>query len=256
MSAADSEGDAERQRFAALLDHAASQPRTIAFWWRDDDAEAPTPALERLLALARRHDLPLALAVIPKGATQALAERLANEPRVFALQHGWQHRNHAPAHEKKAELGDHRPRPEVMAELANGSERLSALFGEKFLPVLVPPWNRIAAAVRDARSEVGLIGFSAFDRAPSDAAHWVNTHVDVIDWRARSALPRATAYALLCREVERRLADEDAEPLGILTHHLVHQEETWAFLEELFALIGEHAAIAWPPVPELFGLER
>ncbi len=254
MSAVDSEGDAERQRFAALLDRAASQARTIVFWWRDDDAQQPTPALARLLALARRHDLPLALAVIPKGATDALAETLANEPRVFALQHGWQHRNHAPAQEKKTELGDHRPVSEVMAELALGFERLSALFGETFLPVLVPPWNRIAASVRDARREVGLIGFSAFDAAPSDAAHWVNTHVDIIDWRARSALPRAAAYALLCWEVERRLAGDEAEPLGILTHHLVHEEETWAFLDELFALVGDHAATAWPPVPEFFAL--
>ena len=44
--------------------------RAADFWWRDDDATALTPALERLLALSRRSDVPLALAVIPLAAAR------------------------------------------------------------------------------------------------------------------------------------------------------------------------------------------
>jgi peptidoglycan/xylan/chitin deacetylase (PgdA/CDA1 family) len=253
MTAPDAAGDAERDRFLALLDQAAEQSKTLTFWWRDDDAVTPTSALERLLALARRYDLPLALAVIPKDADEALAARVAEEPRVSVLQHGWQHRNHAAPDEKKMELGAHRPLSVAIDELSQGFERLGRLFPEAFLPVLVPPWNRIADNVRNARLEVGLAGLSTFGPAPTGEAHQVNTHLDIIDWRARAHLPRAEAYAQLCHEVVRRLSD-DAEPLGILTHHLVHEEASWDFLDELLGLTANHPAVAWPTIRDLFHL--
>ncbi|MGH6924061.1 MAG: polysaccharide deacetylase family protein [Propylenella sp.] len=252
MTGADPGGEAARDRFVALLDQAAAKTRRISFWWRDDDAVTTTPDLEKLLALARRHALPLALAVIPGDATDALVATLAAEPRVFVLQHGWRHQNHAPPHEKKMELGDHRPLAAVLEELGEGFARLGRMFPERFLPVLVPPWNRISRSVRNARHEIGLAGLSTFGPAPAEP-HLVNTHLDIIDWQARGPLPRAEAYARLCEEVERRLRD-DPEPLGVLTHHLVHQEPSRRFLEELFSLTARHKAAAWPSIPELFDL--
>ncbi|MEK9660397.1 MAG: hypothetical protein VW644_01455, partial [Alphaproteobacteria bacterium] len=38
---------------AAELDVWAAAGRTATLWWRDDDADAASPALERLLALQR-----------------------------------------------------------------------------------------------------------------------------------------------------------------------------------------------------------
>lgn len=253
MTAPDVAGDAERSRFLALLDQAAEQSKTLTFWWRDDDAVTTTPALERLLGLARRHDLPLALAVIPKNADEALVARLAEEPRAAVLQHGWQHRNHAAPNEKKMELGAHRPLSVVIDELGRGFERLGRLFPDAFLPVLVPPWNRIDAGVAAARHDIGLVGLSTYGPAPAGEAHWVNTHLDIIDWRARGGLPRAAAYGQLCREAERRLSG-DAEPLGILTHHLIHEEASWDFLDELFGITASHPGIGWPSISKLLHL--
>ncbi len=252
MSAPEVAGDAGRSRFSELLSIAADRPRPIPFWWRDDDAETATPALDRLLALARRHDLPLALAVVPKRATRELAERLAREPDVSVLQHGWSHRNHAPAGGKKAELGDQRPLDEVLGDLGQGFARLTALFPGHFLPVLVPPWNRIADPVRVALGEVGLTGLSTFGPAASGDPREVNTHLDIFAWKpARRSLERAEAYSWLAAEVERRLAG-DPEPIGILTHHLVHEEASWTLLEEIFGLIAKHPGVAWPTIRELF----
>jgi hypothetical protein len=159
----------------ALLDRAQGASTAIRFWWRDDDAVTSTPELERLLSIRREHDVPLALAVVPKDATRSLAERLAGEPSVRVLQHGWQHKRHSPEGEKKMELGDHRPAAEVLGELRAGFERLSELFPSQFLPILVPPWNRIGAAVRAERQSAGLIGLSTFGQRTPGEPHGVNT---------------------------------------------------------------------------------
>ena len=243
--------DADRERVEALLDSARAAGRRIVFWWRDDDAETPTPALDRLLDLSARRRLPLALAVIPDGATDALAERIRDEPLVAVLQHGWRHENHAPPGTKKVELGADRPTDEMLAELAAGREKLARLFGQKFLPILVPPWNRIAPDLAARLDEAGLVGLSTFGACAPGAPRQTNAHLDIFDWKTtRRPLGREPAFAILDREIERRLAGDD-EPLGILTHHLRHEAESWNLLEELFALLA-HPAADWPAIPRLF----
>jgi hypothetical protein len=249
----DPEGDAERQAFLQLLERVAARSQTIAFWWRDDDAEDATPQLYQLLELSRRFDLPLGIAVVPKGATQDLAGRLAGEKQVAVLQHGFAHSRHSPEGEKKAEFGDHRPLAEMECELQAGRERLAARF-RRFLPVLVPPWNRIGAAGDAARRAAGLTGLSLYGPNRSGDPHQVNTHLDIFDWKGtRGPRARSDAYAVLGAELARRLAG-DAEPVGILTHHLIHQPASWALLDELFADLRNHPAVAWPAVADLFAL--
>lgn len=242
-----------REQLVDLLERASARSTLIKLWWRDDDAIDATPALDRLLDIAGRYKLPLAIAVVPKQATEALAGRLNQEPLVSVLQHGWRHRNHSPDDRKKAEFGEHRPLEEMVGELTQGFDRLLALLPEQFLPALVPPWNRVCAAVREAQSSVGLLGLSTFGPAETDGAHRVNTHVDIIDWTTRGLKQPDTIYGLLCDEVERRLAGSH-EPIGILTHHLVHQDDSWGFLDELFGLLRSHPTVRWPPTSELFHL--
>jgi hypothetical protein len=246
--------DGEKRRFVKTLDWAAARGIKIPFWWRDDDAIDASPSLETLLALAQKHDVPLAIAVVPKQATVALATRLADEPNVSVFQHGWRHRNHAPDGEKQVELGDHRPVDVVLDELQLGFSRMVELFSARFLPVLVPPWNRIADDVSERSRDIGLIGLSTFGEPPPGDPHWINTHLDIFEWRpVRRPLSFSEAYAVLRVEVERRLAG-DPQPVGIMTHHLVHEEASWAFLDDLFDLTAKHRAVAWPSHAPLFDL--
>jgi hypothetical protein len=71
----------------------------------------------------------------------------------------------------------------------------------------------------------------------------VNTHVDVIDWHGgRGFLGEAAALDLLIGHLSARRqgrADPD-EPTGLLTHHLVHDADTWRFLENLQDFIRDH----------------
>jgi peptidoglycan/xylan/chitin deacetylase (PgdA/CDA1 family) len=249
-------GGEERQRFAETLDQAAARGMKIRFWWRDDDAVDVTPSLEKLLAVSQKYEVPLALAVVPKQATAALAKRLEKEPNVSVLQHGWRHRNHAPDGDKQVELGNHRPADEILGELRLGFDRLTELFPTSFLPVLVPPWNRIADGVRKRSNEIGLTRLSTFGPAPADDPHWINVHLDIIEWRpVQRPVEPGAAYAVLVTEMKRRLAG-DPEPIGIMTHHLVHEGANWAFLDDLFRLIAKHPAVGWSPHPALFDLAK
>ena len=117
--------------------------RTVRFWLRDDDAVDPTGALEQLLELGKQHAIPMTLAVIPARTGAALAERLQGEEGIIVAVHGWSHENHAPANEKKQELGPHRPLGAVTLELQQGFAFLRSRFPQRFVPVLVPPWNRL-----------------------------------------------------------------------------------------------------------------
>lgn len=239
--------------FLAALEKTARADRHVDFWWRDDDAVHPTPALDRLLDLAQKHAIPLALAVIPADAQRALARRIADQPLVTVLQHGWRHARHNPPEAKKAEFGDHRPIDLMMAEIDAGTDRLRSLFGKQRMPVFVPPWNRIGPnlATRLAASRDLALSTHA-PRLPSKPGR-IDTHCDIIAWRTtRSAVPPGEAFTLLAEEVERRLQGASAGPIGVLSHHLVHDEPICQLLETILATIAASPAARWPEPAALF----
>lgn len=243
-----------RRDLAGHLDWFAERGRKVRFWWRDDDAIEPTPALERMLELANRHDVDLALAVIPKDATEALAERLKNEPHALVLQHGWQHRNfqRKDLGEKAAELGSRRDPDALMAELTQGRDRLQSLFGEKFLPAMVPPWNRIDPGISRRLPGIGLSGLSTFTWHNFPRSHQVQSHVDILKWKKPVRfIGWRSAHLRFDLQLTRR-RNTNSEPLGLLTHHLVHDEASFEFLEEFMAIAAHHEGAAWPKVKSLF----
>ena len=241
------------------LDVWSERGRVATFWWRDDDASGPSARLERLLHLQSRHGVALSLAVIPERVDRTLALFLEAEEGVAVLQHGFAHRNHAAAGEKSMELGLHRPAERVQDDLRRGFECLESVFEEHFLPVLVPPWNRIAAGLLPFLPRLGLRGLSAFTpRSRPEAApglREVNCHVDLIDWRGGR---RGRDHAVLAGEVAahlraRREGRADAEePTGLLTHHLDHDEGAWAFVEEFLDRVSGHPSVCWPLPRDLF----
>jgi len=213
--------------------------RVAELWWRDDDAADASAALDRLLRVRQEADVPLALAVVPSQATAALANRLMAEPAVDVLQHGYAHTNHAPPPDKKAELGPHRPAMMVLGELATGWMALERLFGAKPLPVLVPPWNRIAPGLIPTLPEIGFAGLSTFGprrRAePVKGLRQVNAHLDPIDWKGtRGFIGKAAALAMLVQSLaQARGTSGESEPVGVLSHHLAMDEGGWDFLRSL-----------------------
>jgi hypothetical protein len=243
------------EALAGECDAWAAAGRTAELWWRDDDAVADTPALRRLLTLAR---VPIALAVIPATLEPSLPALLKSHGAVSVLQHGFDHKNRAPAGAKKSEFPATRAWPEIAADLAKGRDRLANAFGEQFVPALTPPWNRIEPAHADQLGGLGYRGLTTYlpRKKPGIAGvTQVNTHVDVIDWHGtRGFLGLRPTLHLLVQHLEaKRLGSADpAESTGLLTHHLVHDTETWDFLGALLDWCAKKPIIKWRSAADLF----
>jgi len=220
-------------------------------WWRDDDAAAPSPALSRLLSLEKACGVPLALAVVPQA-----AQREALGEARCVIMHGCDHRNRAAAGEKKTEFPASESDAAALERLSHARERLAGLAGERFLPVLAPPWNRLRETLIARLPEAGIRGLSRYGARAMKrgGVAQVNTHVDIIAWRGdRGFLGEDEALALMAQHLaaRRRGSVDAAEPTGLLTHHAQHDAGAWRFLERLFHETRALGA-AWLSPEQLF----
>lgn len=235
------------------LDAWAAAGLKARFWWRDDDSYQHTRRLDRLLRISERNDAPLALAVIPGLLRGNLAQGLERS-RVTVLQHGCEHRSHAPAGRKKREL---EAGGAIEGRLDRCRNELERIFGDRFAPVLVPPWNRIALPLVPKLATLGFTGLSTFEgRRLGDVSDVtvVNAHIDVMDWkRNRGFAGEPTILGRLVDLLKRRRHRGGAasEPIGLLTHHLEHDEPSWSFLDRLLAATRGRGGVGWYSIREL-----
>ncbi|GAB5374718.1 MAG: polysaccharide deacetylase family protein [Acuticoccus sp.] len=214
-------------------------------WWRDDDARRPGPRLDRLRAVA--DGAPLALAVIPEGATGALFD-WCGQARADVLQHGIAHRNHQTSG-KKAELGDARAADDIVAALVAARRHLA---GAMVLKVLVPPWNRMREDLAAPLAAAGYRGVSRFGKSRRTAPLLrVDTHIDPIAWRTTRGLAEPDALDTMA---DNAITAEG--PIGLLTHHIDHDEAVWAFLADFARLVTTHEGARWASAAEIFGADE
>ncbi len=244
-------------RLRAGLDDAAEAGSSIALWWRDDDAVAATPALERLLALAAACDAPLMIAAIPAEAEPCLGRRVAREGNVRLAVHGLAHLDHARAGDRPAEFGAHRPRAALVADAARGLALANRKFPpDRLLSVFVPPWNRLAPDLASALPGLGYRGLSAagdrFGGPQIAGLVRADATLDPIDWRGTRSLrdPGALVDGLICD-----VAGRPSRPIGLLTHHRAHDESVWDFLGALLHVLVSHPAVRVLDPRHLFGID-
>ncbi len=236
------------------LDIWQSRGRKVVFWWRDDDARTEGAALDRLIDLSDRVRMPLALAVIPVGAEASLERRLVRSERVRVLQHGWDHIDHAPPGRPKSELSATRVPAEVQAQLADGRQRLAALFGDRFLPVLVPPFNEMSHHLVAAIRAAGYGFVSVYGDFPGLTVPSRNIHLDIIDWPTGQAAAVAVNVrrAIAALRLRRYGIVPARAPIGVVTHHLVHDSAIWSLAEELLSRLVRHPAVETPDIARIF----
>ena len=215
--------------------------RPVRFWWRDDDAIAPTPALDRLEGLAQDAQVPVHIAVIPAHATPELADISKASEFLIPVIHGWAHADTSAPDAKKSEF--QRDRPEAAEETAQALARMRDLFGPALVPMFVPPWNRISDALVAKLAAQGYRGLSTFGTRGAETEHGltvINTHVDPIFWRGNRGL--ADTEWLIDSAVA-HIRSGTSEPLGLLTHHLVHTPEVWDFSARFIAEMQDGGAV-------------
>ncbi len=238
------------------LDEWLAKDSVADFWWRDDDAVAASAELDKLLSVTTNTGL--LLAVIPAKVEKSLLPKVKEATHVTVAQHGYAHINHAkqyPLPEPQPgawELGLHRGERVILEELSHGRELLEDLFNDDFAPVLVPPWNRMDPALLPAVVEMGFSGVSRFGprcgKQTAPGFTTVNSHCDLLRWKGGAAFKGAekTINQLVEHLRDRRAGAVDAsEPTGYLTHHLVMQDECWAFSQQLADAINNHPAARW-----------
>ncbi|QGY41988.1 hypothetical protein GM415_04950 [Pseudodesulfovibrio cashew] len=237
------------------LDAWEKEGLTAEFWWRDDDAAEPHVALDRLFALSDRHETPCGLAVIPARAGEPLRKAVSQAHHIWVLQHGYAHKNHAPKGGGAWELGMHRPVSVIREELSQGTHKLNQLFKDRFVPVIVPPWNRIDPELLAYLPVMGFRGVSASykkDRPEvPEGLRRADAHCDLLNWKdkahgARFAGSDKCLAGLIGHLRDKRTGEADpSEPTCVLSHHLEMDEAAWDFLETTLSAIREHPAAAW-----------
>lgn len=224
---------------------------TLRLWLRDDDAGPCTAALAAWLDWLKARSVPAALAVVPAWLEGPTAEAILAAPHLDVLQHGIAHANHAAAGAKRIELGGTVGRELLRFGLERGRTSLKRTFADRFLPVMVPPWNRIDADVEAMLPQLGYTAISTFygRKAPAVAGLTrIDTYIDVIDWRTRRLRP----LAALDSDLERLSEQQAGGPIGILTHHAQLDAESRASLGRWLDSLARRHRLEWLAPRDLF----
>ena len=230
--------------------------QALPVWWRDDDAVSSTGALQHLIALAEEMGVTVHLAIVPRLADDSLVADVMGTRALVPVVHGWRHDNHAPPDAKKSEFGT--PRRDARTEIEQALAVMRARFGARLLPLFVPPWNRIDAGLLPDLAAAGYRGLSTFTprkaRLAATGLVQINTHIDPIDWRGtRDLVAPEVLIVRIATLIDNRTdgVTDATEPLGYLTHHLVHSPPLWEFSRQLMTELLEGGAEYQPITPLL-----
>src|SRR5579871_2314464 len=245
------------------LDVWSEQGLTARFWMRDDDATETSAPLGELHALTNRFEITIGLALIPGAMHHSLPDYLNGDaPNFRPMCHGWKHINHG-SRIAPAEFGRGRPLTQLLEDAAAAREVFVRHFREA-QPIFVPPFNRISGSltrrlpslgfaavsaipsrlsrrILDVRARIG--GIPKFKLFPLFATPRIDVHIDLIDWRAHTAVDNRVIARALAQQLRGRRVAEPGAPIGLLTHHLVHDGPIWRLCDEILEVLRSHAAV-------------
>lgn len=230
-------------RLFKKLELALAARPDLTIWWRDDDIAYIRPWRPLLRAQARSRlkfvcdtlaasRMPALLAVEPWQFLEKagpLLNILKESPVPLAI-HGIRHKNRARV--GKSEFPPEYAGEAQCREILAVFRRFRQEFGERLLPVFVPPFNSIAPALVRLLRQNGL-AVSGSNVSPGIA--W-NTDYDFVDWERRRLLPPETIIGdlvALCRA--------GSPFIGINSHHKLIAPQDRRFVRALLAVLDSHA---------------
>ncbi len=219
--------------------NSASKP--VTFFFRDDDAGWSDDRLFQLLNIFVEADLPIDLAVIPKDLTGKLSRQLlkcieASGRKVGVHQHGYAHVNHE-RQGRKSEFGKHRSYGEQFIDIKEGANILEMEFGLLCDKIFTPPWNRCTKETGQCLIDLGFNGLSREKTAvPLNLSSLLEIPIRM-DWFAHRKHVR-----LGLEEFGRHLALEtfSSQPVGVMFHHAVMDENEMRHAKELLSFLALH----------------
>ncbi|MBE7472496.1 MAG: hypothetical protein DPW09_19610 [Anaerolineae bacterium] len=229
----------------ASLERLQTGARRVHIFLRDDDIDEDEESLRHLLDISFSRGTPLNLEIIPGRLTPAAIKLLKAYkrylPHLLELnQHGWQHHNHE-NEGRKCEFGISRTFDQQLADISQGKRLLEDIFGERFYPVFTPPWNRCAAATFAALDQLEFKVLSKdWDQQPVKGYRFqeISTTLDLFRWQGDPALkPPTEIIKTLIQQLDK------LNPIGLLLHHKVMDDEAFSFLDWLLACLTQYSNV-------------
>jgi hypothetical protein len=183
-------------------------------------------------------------------------------PNFRPMCHGWKHINHG-SRSRPAEFGRERPLTQLLQDAVAARKVFVRHFREA-RPIFVPPFKRISNALTRRLPNIGFAAVSAipsrlsrgilelrarigsipqFKLLPLWATPRIDVHIDLIDWRAHTAVENRIIARGLAQQLRGRRMAEPGAPIGLLTHHLVHDGPIWRLCDEVLEVLRSHAAV-------------
>ena len=268
------------------LDRWQARGLIAKFWWRDDDAQFANDAFARLIDLARSQSLPLVLAVSPMLMTDPFVAVLNGLHNVSVAAHGYRHINHATA-PLTGEFGPDRSLEVMRREIEELAGEFAVRFPDTGIAMFAPPWHAF-----DLRlvSDLARVGFRVLSKLESRVSRGLGLAAAQVK-EIRLTLPRrpikprrgpierldcsvgllnyvgpkATVDPRIFEKLVRALSARRLgflavdKPIGILSHHLAHDEDAWTRLSQVLAVTRCHPAARYVQSTELsaqFGLSK
>src|SRR5678815_2575459 len=217
---------------------------SISFFFRDDDAGREDARLFELLDLFAEYNVPIDLAVIPKSISRqnaaSLRKRLEKSPEhVSAHQHGYAHVNHEETG-RKCEFGESRSSVMQRADIAAGKALLNDLLGPVTDSIFTPPWNRCTAATATCLQQEGFTVLSRDITATRFNTSGLMELPVSIDWFGHRRNVRMTLNEI---GDSLRTAVSSQQPVGVMLHHALINDEERERIGELLNLLSSHSQV-------------
>jgi len=217
---------------------------SIPFFFRDDDAGWEDARLFELLGVFADYNVPIDLAVIPKSISRQTAAFLRkrldeNREHVSVHQHGYAHVNHEETG-RKCEFGESRSSVMQRADIAAGKALLNDLLGPVTESIFTPPWNRCTAATATCLQQERFTLLSRDITATGFNTPGLMELPVSIDWFGHRKGVRLTP-----NEIGKSLskAASSQEPVGVMLHHALIDDEERRRIGELLELLSSHSRV-------------
>ncbi|MCK8603448.1 polysaccharide deacetylase family protein [Desulfoferrobacter suflitae] len=237
-----------RERLTQIIEQ-TSASHTAEVFFRADDIGAGGRAFEALCHMFRRHAVPLGMSVVPAWLStireqQLFASAPVEEPLWGWHQHGWRHVNWQRSG-KKSEFGDHRPFEKQWRDIWQGRQKMVSIFGEHFLPVFTPPWNRLSGCTLKILQQLDFRAVSLSKPFPKGHKNplGLNNLKVPLDLHTRKSKDAAKDFDELLAQLTTLLGRK--EPVGIMIHHQRMTTFAYQFLDALLQLLNgaEHITV-------------